>query len=188
MTPLREHQTVAAVRELARQIAVAGDDRREAREVGVRGVGRQREDRRGRELQEPEDEVVAEHLLAHLGEHGDHVARYGRKWCARTETPRNSEPRIVAIHVSVVAAFFDSGRRNAGTPLEIASTPVSATAPDEKPAQEDEQAQRIRRTRFSRRASALSGRTGSGWIPPNQPNHVLVSPRTTIAVTMMMYA
>ena len=31
------------------------------------------------------------------------------------------------------AAFFDSGRRNAGTPLEIASTPVSATAPDEKP-------------------------------------------------------
>ena len=33
----------------------------------------------------------------------------------------------------MVAAFFDSGRRNAGTPLEIASTPVSATAPDEKP-------------------------------------------------------
>ena len=40
---------------------------------------------------------------------------------------------MIAIHVSVVAAFFDSGRRNAGTPLEIASTPVSATAPDEKP-------------------------------------------------------
>ena len=37
------------------------------------------------------------------------------------------------MHISVVAAFFDSGRRNAGTPFEIASTPVSATAPDEKP-------------------------------------------------------
>ena len=31
-----------------------------------------------------------------------------------------------------VAAFFDSGFRNAGTPSAIASTPVSATAPDEK--------------------------------------------------------
>ena len=38
---------------------------------------------------------------------------------------------MTAIHVSVVAAFFDSGLRNAGTPSAIASTPVSATAPDE---------------------------------------------------------
>ena len=38
-----------------------------------------------------------------------------------------------AMTISVLAAFFDSGRRNAGTPFEIASTPVSATAPDEKP-------------------------------------------------------
>ncbi len=45
----------------------------------------------------------------------------------------NSVPRINPIQTSVVAAFFDSGRRNAGTPFEIASTPVSATAPDEKP-------------------------------------------------------
>src|SRR5450432_3970694 len=58
---------------------------------------------------------------------------YGRKWCARTDTPRKSDPRIVAIHVSVIAAFLDSFRWNAGTPLEIASTPVSATAPDENP-------------------------------------------------------
>lgn len=33
---------------------------------------------------------------------------------------------------SVVAAFFDLGRRKTGTPLEIASTPVSAAHPDEK--------------------------------------------------------
>ena len=30
---------------------------------------------------------------------------------------------------SVVAAFFDFGLRNAGTPLLIASTPVSAARP-----------------------------------------------------------
>ena len=33
--------------------------------------------------------------------------------------------------VSVIAAFFDSGLRNAGTPLEIASVPDNAMAPDE---------------------------------------------------------
>ena len=32
---------------------------------------------------------------------------------------------------SVSAAFFACGRRNAGTPFEIASTPVSAVAPEE---------------------------------------------------------
>ncbi len=47
--------------------------------------------------------------------------------------PRNSEPRMIAIHTSVAAAFFDSGRRKAGTPFEMASTPVNATAPEEKP-------------------------------------------------------
>ena len=31
---------------------------------------------------------------------------------------------------SVCAAFFDCGRRNAVTPFEIASTPVSALEPD----------------------------------------------------------
>ena len=33
--------------------------------------------------------------------------------------------------MSVVAAFLDSGRRKAGTPLLMASTPVRATAPEE---------------------------------------------------------
>ena len=40
---------------------------------------------------------------------------------------------MIPIQTSVAAAFFDSGRRKAGTPLEMASTPVSATAPDENP-------------------------------------------------------
>ena len=84
-------------------------------------------------------------------------------------------PRIIAIQVSVVAAFFDSFRRNAGTPLEIASTPVSATAPDEKP--------RSRMNRLSvppdlpsGPCSAFAGLNGIGWMPPNQPNHVLREP------------
>ena len=38
---------------------------------------------------------------------------------------------IVPSSSSVVAAFLLLGLRNAGTPLEIASTPVSAAQPDE---------------------------------------------------------
>ena len=44
----------------------------------------------------------------------------------------NSTPRITAIDISVRAALLDSGGLNAGTPVAIASTPVSATAPDAK--------------------------------------------------------
>ena len=39
---------------------------------------------------------------------------------------------IVPSRSSVAAAFFDRGLRNAGTPLLIASTPVSAAQPEEK--------------------------------------------------------
>ena len=35
-----------------------------------------------------------------------------------------------AIHVSVLAAFLETGSRNAWTPLAIASTPVMAAQPD----------------------------------------------------------
>ncbi len=38
---------------------------------------------------------------------------------------------ITPMASSVCAAFFACGRRNAGTPSEMASTPVSAVAPDE---------------------------------------------------------
>src|SRR6476469_3036331 len=58
---------------------------------------------------------------------------YGCRWCASTETPKNRVPRMTPIHTIVTAALCDDGRRNAGTPLEIASTPDSATAPDENP-------------------------------------------------------
>ena len=45
--------------------------------------------------------------------------------------PTNRTPRTPAITIRVVAAFLDSGGLNAGTPVAIASVPVSATAPDE---------------------------------------------------------
>lgn len=46
--------------------------------------------------------------------------------------PQNMVTASRPIIASVVAAFFDLGLRNAGTPLEIASTPVSAAQPEEK--------------------------------------------------------
>ena len=41
-------------------------------------------------------------------------------------------PRMLAMIASVIEALRASGLRNDGTPLETASTPESATAPDEK--------------------------------------------------------
>src|SRR5260221_7634635 len=43
--------------------------------------------------------------------------------------PRKSVPRITAIQVSVVAALRGPGFLKAGTPLEMASTPVIAVQP-----------------------------------------------------------
>ena len=57
--------------------------------------------------------------------------RVGCSRWASTEMPKNAVARITPIHTRVVAAFFDSGLRKAGTPLEMASTPVRATAPEE---------------------------------------------------------
>ena len=44
--------------------------------------------------------------------------------------PTNRIARSTAIATSVRAAFFDSGGLKAGTPVAMASVPVSATAPD----------------------------------------------------------
>ena len=43
--------------------------------------------------------------------------------------PTNMVTAIAAIIVSVAAAFFDSGGLKAGTPSEMASTPVMAVQP-----------------------------------------------------------
>jgi hypothetical protein len=46
--------------------------------------------------------------------------------------PKKSVPRTSAIVIIVITAFFGSGGRNACTPFEMTSTPVSAVQPDEK--------------------------------------------------------
>src|SRR5579864_2508540 len=59
------------------------------------------------------------------------VDRVGFRCTASTATPKKIPPRRIPVHISVVAALRDSGGRKFGTPLEIASTPERATAPDE---------------------------------------------------------
>jgi len=71
--------------------------------------------------------------------------------------PKKSVPSSTPIHTNVAAAFFDSGRRNAGTPLEIASTPVSATSARREPLQEQEDPEAAAPTASCRRRA--SGRT-----------------------------
>src|SRR5690242_19420087 len=52
------------------------------------------------------------------------------RWDARNETPRNMTASAAPMKTSVCCAFFQAGFLNAGTPLEIASTPVTAAHPD----------------------------------------------------------
>ena len=56
--------------------------------------------------------------------------------------PTNRIANSTAAQVRVVRALRHSGTLNAGTPSETASTPVSATAPDEKARRIQQQAQR----------------------------------------------
>src|SRR3989442_684307 len=51
---------------------------------------------------------------------------------ASTVIPTKSVPRMTAIQVSVIAALRVSGFLKAGTPLEMASTPVIAEQPAAK--------------------------------------------------------
>src|SRR3954453_18335285 len=54
------------------------------------------------------------------------------RWGASHDRPGNITPSSPPIHMSVERAFFHSGFLNAGTPFEIASTPVMAAPPDAK--------------------------------------------------------
>ena len=66
-----EHELVAAVGELAGQVAVAGDDRRQPREVGVGGVGGEDQDGERGELGDPEQHALAAvDVLGHQGDPG----------------------------------------------------------------------------------------------------------------------
>src|SRR5690348_5436564 len=70
----------------------------------------------------------------------------------------NSDARIADIQIMVAAALFDSGWRNAFTPLEITSIPVTA----EQPAAND---RRIRkRVRLSMALSGVTEPVGGGTV------------------------
>ena len=72
-----------------------------------------------------------------------------------------------AITISVVAAFFASGGLKAGTPVAIASVPVSATAPDANARS------RMRMPTAPARVAVAATTSGGGaWC----------SPRTTIRI------
>ena len=105
---VREHEPVAAVRELTRQVAVPGDDRRAA-------AGSRR-----RPCSPPASRMAA---VANCSTHVERARRRTRPGpsartpsrrgsgtggggAASTETPKNSVPRMTAIQVERVAAFL----------------------------------------------------------------------------------
>ena len=74
-------------------------------------------------------------------------------------------PRIPAIIARVLAAFRDDGFANDGTPLETASTPDKATAPDENARSSIRKARSLEPSASSRASSerASSGIGGRSW-------------------------
>ena len=53
-------------------------------------------------------------------------------WAASIDRPRNMTPRPAPIITRVWRACFHSGFLKAGTPFEMASTPVTAAPPEAK--------------------------------------------------------
>ena len=56
----------------------------------------------------------------------------GCSFQARTDTVRNIEPAMPPMMTSVVRALRHAGSLKAGTPFEMASTPVTAAPPEAK--------------------------------------------------------
>ncbi len=79
---------------------------------------------------------------------------------ARKLIPRNMETATAPMIPRVAAAFRACGRRNAGTPFEIASTPVSAVDPE---------ANACRITNSPMAPAWPIGRSASGWTAAGQP-------------------
>ena len=98
---------------------------------------------------------------------------------ARNDSPRNITPSRLPIHISVVRALRHSGGLKAGTPFEIASTPVTAAPPEAK-------ACRIRNRPIAPVVSATSGGMGSGCRSPISPLTIPM-PRSRNIMTMKKY-
>ena len=86
---VREHEAIAAIGHLPREIAVARDDRREPGEVGERGVGGEDQDRERRELQHViHGGAVPEHGFA---QDREQRLLFGNGWLQAVREHRQSE-------------------------------------------------------------------------------------------------
>ncbi|CAB4851924.1 unannotated protein [freshwater metagenome] len=88
---------------------------------------------------------------------------------------------MTPIHISVCAALWLSGFLNAGTPLETASTPDNATAPDEKALSKTIRPMAL----CSSEKCVASSLTLAGSIGPRWNQNTRTRP-TTISVTKEM--
>ena len=103
-------------------------------EVGVGGVGGEDQDHEGADHRQPEhDALAAVEVLGHQPEavavvlpteRLEVAGEHGHAEEARAQDPAHPHQRVRGV--------LALGLRNAGTPFETASTPESATAPDEK--------------------------------------------------------
>ena len=88
-----------------------------------------------------------------------------RRW-ASTEMPRKAVPRMTPIQVRVRPALRLSGALKALTPLEMASTPVRATAPDENARSRANRVTPLTSAPLSVKWSSCSWSTGRGGRSP----------------------
>ena len=89
--------------------------------------------------------------------------------------PRNIVMLITPSVASVAAALRDCGRRNAWTPSAMASTPVSAVAPDENA-----------RSRTNRLSACTTGSSRSADAATGQPPTHRSAPTTIVTKTVRM--
>ena len=116
-----------------RQEVITRQQGRQAGEVGVAGIGRQRQDEERGELEhrKHEEQRSGKHLLCDLPDDGGIAGWNGFDVIGHRQhgVPMKSVPRITTIQVRVVAALRASGFLKAGMPLEMASVPVIAAQP-----------------------------------------------------------
>ncbi len=106
--------------------------RREAWEVREARVRGQDQQQCGGDLDDDKNAPVPVTCLARLAEDRLLLGRVRHDLRRRDEVrdPQEQVPKMIAVpRSSVIRAFRHSGDLKAGTPSEIASTPVSATAP-----------------------------------------------------------
>ena len=113
-----------------RQAVVLGQQAHQHRQAAEAGVRREPEHRGDREVGHVERPAGPERAGGQLGQDGDAAARHARGGRGSGRPARPASPRAARRARSRSAARSRTvGSRNAGTPLEIASTPVTAEQP-----------------------------------------------------------